>query len=76
MAARVMTVTSTVPVPAGEVTWIWVSDMTVISPALVLPNPTSVAPVKPVPVMVTVSPRLRTPNQEISTSLRGQLHCR
>ena len=42
-------------------TRIWVSDMTVIVAALVLPNPTSVAPVKPVPVMVTVSPPVEDP---------------
>ena len=35
--------------------------MTVIVAALVLPKSTSVAPVKPVPVMVTVSPPVADP---------------
>src|SRR3974390_2416152 len=40
---------------AGAVAWIWVSEMTVkLAPRP--PMPTLVVPVKPVPVMTTVSP--------------------
>ena len=50
-----VTVTSTVPVDsAGEVAVIWVALFTV-KLAAVVPNFTAVAPVRPVPVMVTVS---------------------
>ena len=54
--AGVVTVKSTVPVPPGLTTTSSVSvapDCTLTS---VLPNPTEVTPVKPVPVMVTVVP--------------------
>jgi hypothetical protein len=51
----VVTVTSTVPTPAGEVAVIWVALSTVKEPAL-LPNLTAVAPEKLVPVMVTLVP--------------------
>ena len=51
----VVTVTSTVPLPAGEVTVIWVSELTV-GVAEVLPKWTTVAPVKLVPVIVTMVP--------------------
>ena len=54
--AGVVTVMSTVPVPGGVVAVIWVSESTVIVAALAGPKLTSVAPVNPVPVMVTVSP--------------------
>ena len=46
-----MTVTSTVPVPAGESAMIEVALLTVNDAAAVLPNLTAVAPVKLVPVM-------------------------
>ena len=53
----VVTVTSTVPVaPAGEVAVMDVAELTVNPVALVAPNLTAVAPVKLVPVMVTVVP--------------------
>jgi hypothetical protein len=52
----VVTVTSTVPVPAGEVAVIEVSELTVKLAAEATPKRTAVAPVKPVPVMVTVVP--------------------
>ena len=53
----VVTVTSTVPVaPAGEVAVMDVAELTVNPVALVAPNFTAVAPVKLVPVMVTVVP--------------------
>ena len=58
--ARVITVTSTVPVPAGLMTSIVVSSFTKKDVAAVVPKSTSVAPVKPVPVMIT-SPECRRP---------------
>ena len=51
-----VTVTSTVPLPAGEVAVIWVALLTVKEPAALLPNLTAVAPEKLVPVMVTLLP--------------------
>src|SRR5258708_34269911 len=52
----VVTVTSTVPTPAGEVAVIWVALLTVKDPAALLPNLTAAAPEKLVPVMVTLLP--------------------
>jgi hypothetical protein len=52
----VVTVTSTTPEPAGAVAVIWVSELTVTLVAAVAPNLTDVAPVKPVPVIVTTVP--------------------
>jgi hypothetical protein len=52
----VVTVTSTVPTPAGEVAVIWVVLSTVKEPAALLPNLTAVTPEKLVPVMVTLVP--------------------
>ena len=52
----VVTVTSTVPVPAGEVAVIWFALMTVNEAAALPPNLTAVAPEKFVPVMVTLVP--------------------
>ena len=51
-----VTVTSTVPVPGGEVAVICESESTVMDTAAVPPNWTSVAPVKPLPSIVTVVP--------------------
>ena len=48
--------TSTVPVPAGLVAVIEVSLTTVKSVAAVVPKSTTVAPVNPVPVIVTEVP--------------------
>ncbi len=56
MPFGVVTVTSTVPVPAGEVAVICVALTTVNEPAAVLPNRTAVAPEKFAPVMVTLVP--------------------
>ena len=56
MPAGVVTVTSTVPVPAGLLAVIVVSFTTVRFVAAVVPNSTAVAPVKPVPVIVTGVP--------------------
>ena len=50
-----VTVTLTVPVPAGLVAAIWVSE-TMANDAAVEPKLTAVAPVKPVSVMITVVP--------------------
>ena len=53
----VVTVTSTTPVlPAGEVAVMDVAELTVKPVALFAPNLTAVAPVKLVPVIVTVDP--------------------
>ena len=49
----VVTVTSTVPVPTGEVAVMLVAELTVKLEALLIPNLTAVAPVNPVPVTVT-----------------------
>ena len=56
MPPAVVTVTSTVPVPAGDVAVIEVAELTVKLVALVAPNFTAVAPVNPVPVIVTDVP--------------------
>ena len=53
--AGVMTVISTVPLTTGEVVVIELAELTV-NEAEVVPNLTPVAPVKPVPVMVTEVP--------------------
>ena len=53
----VVTVTSTVPaVPAGLVAVICVAELTVKPVAAAVPNSTAVAPVRFVPVMVTLVP--------------------
>ena len=52
----VVTVTSTVPLPAGDVAVIDVAELTVKLVALTAPNFTAVAPVRVVPVMVTNVP--------------------
>ena len=51
----VVTVTCTVPVPAGDVAVIWVSEFTVKT-AVLRPNLTLLVPVKLVPVIVTEVP--------------------
>jgi hypothetical protein len=58
----VVTVTSTVPVPAGDVAVIEVAELTVKLVALVAPNFTAVAPVNNVPVMVTDVPPAAGPD--------------
>jgi hypothetical protein len=53
----VLTVTSTVPAACGgDTALIEVSEFTVKLLAATLPNETPVAPVKPLPVMVTLVP--------------------
>jgi hypothetical protein len=49
----VVTVTSTVPVPAGAVALMLVALLTVKLEAAVVPNLTALAPVKPMPVIAT-----------------------
>ena len=56
MPPTVVTLISTVPVPAGDVAVIEVAELTVNPVAGVAPKLTTVAPVKPVPVMVTELP--------------------
>ena len=56
-----VTVMSTVPKPAGEVAVIEVAELTV-KPAGTAPNLTAVAPVKLVPVIVTVVPPMIGPD--------------
>ncbi len=56
MPPPVVTVTSTVPVPAGDVAVIWVAELTVNPAAGVAPKFTALAPVKLVPVIVTDVP--------------------
>lgn len=58
-----VTVMSTVPVPAGEVAVMEVGEFTVKPVAAVLPKVTAVAPVKPVPVMVTDVPLAARPDE-------------
>ena len=60
--APVVTVTSTVPAPAGDVATIEVAELTVKFVAPVTPKFTAVTPVKPVPVMVTVVPPIAGPD--------------
>ena len=52
----VVTVTSTLPVPAGAKTLIWVLD-SCVTLAELAPNATCAPVAKPVPVTVTVVPR-------------------
>jgi hypothetical protein len=52
----VVTVTSTVPFPSAETAVIEVAEFTAKLFALVEPNVTAVAPVKPVPVIVALVP--------------------
>jgi hypothetical protein len=52
----VVTVTSTLPIPGGDVAVIWVGLTTLNAPAAAPPNLTAVAPDKLVPVIVTLVP--------------------
>ena len=56
-----LTVTSTVPVPAGLVASSWVDETTVTALAGVPPKLTPESPTKPVPVTVTEVPPLSGP---------------
>ncbi len=57
----VVTVTSTVPVPDGAVTVRLVALITVTKVPAVVPKWTALAPVKPVPLTVTVLPPAGAP---------------
>ena len=57
----VVTVMSIVPLPAGEVAVIEVAPFTVNEVASVVPNFTAVAPLRLVPVMVTLVPPTAAP---------------
>ncbi len=57
MPPAAVTLISTVPAePAGDVAMIWVAELTVKPVAAVAPKFTAVAPVKLVPVIITVVP--------------------
>ena len=62
----VVTVTSTVPDPAGLVAVIWVALLTVNDVAGVVPKLTAVAPVRLVPVIVTVFPPAVVPDDGLT----------
>ncbi len=69
MPPAVVTVTSTVAAAcAGDVAVIWVSETTVKVVAAVEPKSTAVAPVKPVPVMVTEVPPAAGPGARVRPS--------
>ena len=60
---RVVTVISTIPAElAGEMAVIFVAEITVKPEALIIPNITVVAPVNPVPVIITVVPPAAGPD--------------
>jgi hypothetical protein len=59
--AGVVTLTSTVPVPAGEVAVIWLELTTVTLVAAAPPKVTEVAPVKLEPLIVTDVPPAAAP---------------
>jgi hypothetical protein len=66
----VVTVTSTVPAPAGDVAVIEVAELTVTPVADAPPNFTAVAPLKLVPVIVTkVPPATGPPVGEIDVTV-------
>ena len=60
--AGVVTVTLTVPVPAGEVAMIEVPEWTTTPVAAVVPNLTVVAPVKLIPEILTLVPPAAGPD--------------
>ena len=66
----VVTVTSTVPVPAGDVAVIDVGEATV-KPAFVAPNLTAVAPVKLLPEIVTAVPPAAGPLPGLTAVTEG-----
>src|SRR5258708_37061249 len=71
----VVTVTSTVPTPVGEVAVIWVALSTVKEAAALLPKLTAVAPEKLVPVMVTLVPPDVGPVFGLTLVTVGGPHC-
>lgn len=75
MPPEVVTVTSTVPdTPAGAVAVFDVAELTVNALVFVPPNLTAVAPVKPVPGIVTVvRPACRPEVGEINVMVGGAI---
>lgn len=67
----VMIVTNTVPVPAGATAVICVPELTVKDAAGVPPNNTVMAPVRFVPVMVTVLPPASGPILGLTDAAAG-----
>ena len=71
----VVTRTSTVPVPAGDVAVIWVAELTVKPVAGVAPKLTVVAPVRLTPVMVTeVAPAVGPAVGEIDVTVGAAVY--
>ena len=68
-----VTVTLTVPVPAGETAVIDVAELTVKLAAGVVPKSTAVAPVSCRPVMVTVVPPAGGPDPGVTPVTIGPL---
>ena len=66
-----VTVTCTMPDPAGLTAVIFVADTTVTLVAGVVPKSTIVPPVKSVPVMVTVVPPAAEPGRRADARHRG-----
>ncbi len=58
-----ITITLTTPEPAGTTAVMLVAELTVIDVAAVPPKVTEVAPVKPVPVIVTEAPGAALPGE-------------
>ena len=70
----VVTLTSTVPLPEGDVAVIWVAELTVKPVAAVAPKVTAVAPEKLVPVMITLVPPVVGPDVgEIEVTVGGPI---
>ncbi len=67
----VVTVTATAPVPAGLVAVIWVGLTTVKLAAAAEPKLTAVAPVKPLPAIVTLVPPAAGPPFGVSAETAG-----
>ena len=62
---------STVPLPAGDVAVMDVAETAVNAVAAFVPNFTAVAPVKPVPVIVTVVPPASGPPVGLTLVMAG-----
>ena len=69
--SSVVTLTVTAPVPAGETAVIDVAELTVKLAAAVAPNVTAVAPVNPVPVIVTLVPPVAGPEVGVRPVMAG-----
>jgi hypothetical protein len=67
----VVTVTSTLPVPAGAVAVIWLAERTVKAGARVVPKRTAVAWLKLLPVMVTAVPPPDDPEAGLTELITG-----